>query len=127
MQNINKKCESGGDWGGVDDFLKRSAAFLNITCDSHQTAVMLVLVPRTFSRIVDKKTGLCSSIPLWLLAPCFSSWVTTMEDKNPWNGSEKPSLHILNLSNIQMLHNMPFSNHLDTATYPPLPLQTMLG
>ena len=78
MQNIHKKCESGGDWGGVDDFLKCSAAFLNITCDSHQTVVMLVLVPRPFSRIVDKKTGLCSSIPLWLLAHCFSSWVTSI-------------------------------------------------
>ena len=46
---------------------------------------------------------------------------TSMEDKNPWNGSEKPSFHILNLSNIQTLHNMHFSNHLDTATYPPFP------
>ena len=26
----------------------------------------------------------------------------TMEDKNPWNGYGKPSLHILNLSNVQM-------------------------
>ena len=42
-----------------------------------------------------------------------------MEDKNPSNGYEKPSFHILNLSNFQMLHNMHFSNHLDTATDPP--------
>ena len=42
----------------------------------------------------------------------YSSWASlwnqlslippTMEDKNPWNGYEKPSFHILNLSNVQM-------------------------
>ena len=45
MQNKiqNLKSELGGDWGGVNDFLKDSTASPNITCDSHQTAVMLVL------------------------------------------------------------------------------------
>ena len=28
--------------------------------------------------------------------------LTTMEDKNAWNGYGKPSFHILNLSNVQM-------------------------
>ena len=28
--------------------------------------------------------------------------LTTMEDKNPWNGYEKPSFHSLNLSSVQM-------------------------
>ena len=59
----------------------------------------------------------------------YTTWniFQTMEDKNPWNGYEKPSFHILNLSNIQMLHNMHFSNHLDTATYPPLPPPNNVG
>ena len=50
-----------------------------------------------------------------------------MEDKNPWNGYGKPSLHILNLSNVQMWHNIHFSNHLDTATGPPLPPPNNVG
>ena len=51
----------------------------------------------------------------------------TMKDKNPWNGYEKPSFHILNLSNVQMQHNMHVSNHLDTATGPPLPPSNNVG
>ena len=35
-------------------------------------------------------------------------------------GYGKPSFHILNLSNVQMQHNVHFSNHLETATGPPL-------
>ena len=50
-----------------------------------------------------------------------------MEDKNRWNGYEKHSFHILNLSNVQMQHNMHFSNHLDAATVPPLPPPNNVG
>ena len=50
-----------------------------------------------------------------------------MEDKNPWNDYEKPSFHILNLLNVQMYHNVHFSNHLDTATGPPLPPPNNVG
>jgi len=50
-----------------------------------------------------------------------------MEDKNPWNGYEKPSFHIPNLSNVQMWHDMHFSNHLDTVTGPPLPPPNNVG
>ena len=49
-----------------------------------------------------------------------STW-TTIENKNPWNGYGKPFFHILYFSNIQMLHNMHFSNHVDTANGPPPP------
>ena len=50
-----------------------------------------------------------------------------MEDKNPLNGYGKPSFHILNLSNVQMLHNIHFSNHLDAMTGPPLPPPNNIG
>ena len=38
----------------------------------------------------------------FLLEQFTSDYLSTMEDKNPWNGYGKPSFHILNLSNIQM-------------------------
>ena len=37
-----------------------------------------------------------------LLEQFTSDYLSTMEDKNPWNGYGKPSFHILNLSNVQM-------------------------
>ena len=50
-----------------------------------------------------------------------------MKDKNSWDGYEKLSFHILNLSNVQMWHNMHVSNHLDTPTGPPLPPSNNVG
>ena len=50
-----------------------------------------------------------------------------MEDKNRWNGYEKHSFHILNLSNVQMQHNMHFSNRLAPVTVPPLPPPNNVG
>ena len=50
-----------------------------------------------------------------------------MEDKNPLNGYWKPSFHIRNISNIQMWHNMRFSNRLDTANCSPLPPLNNVG